>query len=288
MKYVSWIGIIALSMAGAAQADTLWGVTNGTGDAGFWSGGEVFTVDTSNGNVSVKATYNNMKAFGDIALNSGGDVYVTYATDFGSGFNKLAKVDTSNWTFTWTQTLPEQVNALTFINGKLYGAAGGGSFDMLYRFDTLDGVTAPASVGPAGLLGSDGDLFHNPATGKTYNVYTPGSIGNLVELNTTTGAGTVIGTLNSTAQFGTTNGGQDYGWSGMEFDSNGKLWAGTFWDQNLYSRPDVLAGSNVALEYDLSADLGGTITGLSIPEPASLGLLAIGGLALLRRRSINV
>jgi hypothetical protein len=284
-----------LVLAAAANADTLWGVTNGTGDAGFWSGGEIFTVDTDTGAVDVKATYdtNTMAAFGDIALSPSGDVYVTYAPTLGANFIELAKVNTTTWTFDWTRTLGIQTNSLTFVGNTLYLHAGGGSVDGLYKLDNLTGgpsggpLNAPTFVGNSGFVGSDGDLFYDRDSGKMYNVFTPGSVGNLAEIDFTNGGATPVGTLNGTAQFGTTDGGFDYGWAGMEFDRSGKLWAGTYWDQNLYSRPDVAAGSNVVKEYDLSASLGGTITGLSIvvpvPPAVALGLVGMAGVGVLRR-----
>lgn len=283
------VSCAVLGMQAMANADTLWGVTNGTGDNGFWTGGEIFTVDTANGTTNTLATYmsggSEVRAFGDIALSPSGDVYVTYFSDATGDFKTLAKVNTSTWMFDWTQTVSVQMNSLTFVGNTLFAHAGGGSVDGLYRFDTLDGAAAPTFVGNSGFVGSDGDLAYDRAAGKLYNVYTPNATGNLAELDISTGAATLVGTLNGTAKFGTTQGGQNYGWSGLEFDSDGKLWAGTYWDQTLYSRPDVLAGSDVVVEYDLSGSLGGNITGLSvIPEPASVFLLGLGAITLLRRR----
>ncbi len=291
--------IAAVLFMGAAQAGTtLWGVTNGTGDAGSWTGGEIFTVDTGTGAVSNKAAYsytglsNEVRGFGDIAVRNNGEVYVTYYSDATGNFYTLAKVNTGTWAFDWTQTLPTHMNSLTFVGDTLYGHAGGGAVDGLYSFSALDGVTAPTFVGNSGYLGSDGDLAYNDATGKLYNVYTPNSTGNLAEINIATGAATLVGTLNGTAKFGDTAGDQTYGWAGLDF-ADGQFWAGTFWDQNLYTRSGV--GSNppdgVSIAYDLSASLGGNITGLdsqAIPEPVSMiffgtGLVGVAGLVTRRR-----
>ena len=262
----------------SASAYTLWGVTNGTNNAGFWSGGELFTVDTTTGAVSVKQSYTNLLAFGDIAVNPYGEVYVTYAPDWG-GFNKLAKVNTSTWQFDWSMNLPTQMNALTFVGDKLYGHAGGGSLDGLFNFSVLDGTTAPTFIGNSGFLGSDGDLAYNNLTGKLFNIYTPGAVAQFVQLDINSGAGTLLG------PFGNTAGGQQYGWGGLEFTPDGELWAGSFWDKNLYQ---YVAGNPVAV-HNLNGKIGGTITGLShpIPEPAFFqmgALAAMSGLGLLRLR----
>ncbi|MBN1395348.1 MAG: PEP-CTERM sorting domain-containing protein [Pirellulales bacterium] len=282
--------VAALILAGVVRGnagDVLWGVTNGINDTGFWTGGEIFTVDTGTGNVAIKAAYaysgaaGDVRGFGDIAMNGNGDMYVTYYSDGAGNFKTLAKVNTSDWSFEWTQTMPEQINALTFVGDTLYAAAGGGAVDNLYKFNSLDGTTAPTLIGASGYLGSDGDLFYDAPNDKLYNVYTPNSTGNLVELNRTTGVGTLIGTLNGTAKFGTTTGSVNYGWAGMEFDSAGKLWAANWNDQILYSRPNLLPGSDVVQEFDLSTSLGGNITGLSIPEPGTIAMLIFAGLTAL-------
>jgi len=96
---------VVLLAGGAAQAgELLWGVTNGTNDAGWWTGGQIFTVDTTSAAVSIKASYGSstLKAFGDIALSSSGDVYVTYYGD--DGFDKLAKVNATTWGSTGCRT----------------------------------------------------------------------------------------------------------------------------------------------------------------------------------------
>jgi hypothetical protein len=281
---------LVFAATGPAEAgEVLWGVTNGINDSGFWTGGEIFTVDTGTGAVNVKHAYaynNNstdVRGFGDIAISPSGGVYVTYYSNDTGDFKTLAKVNTSTWAFEWTQTMPVQINSLEFVGSTLYLHAGGGAVDGLYKLPSPDGTTDPTFIGNSGYLGSDGDLAYNKLTGKMYNVYCPASTGYLTELNLVTGAGTQIGA------FGNTQGSMTYGWAGLAFDGNGKLWAGTYWDQKLYSRSDVSATGTISMEYDLSASLGGNITGLStIPEPGTLSLLAAAGLGMfcyaLRRR----
>ncbi|MFW5697891.1 MAG: hypothetical protein ACOCX1_04970, partial [Fimbriimonadaceae bacterium] len=211
----------------------LYGTTNGINDAGFWTGGEIFGVDTSTGDTQVLAAYDDIQGFGDIAINRSGEMYVTYSSNY--SFTQFAKVNTSDWSFEWVQTLPEEVNALTFIDDTLYGAAGGGSPDNLYRFDALDGTTAPTAVGPSCYLGSDGDLVYDYGTNKLYNVYTPVNVGYLVEVDPSNGNGVPAAGAGSDFAFGTTAGGETYGWGGLEL-LDGTLYAASFWDQNLYTR----------------------------------------------------
>ena len=98
------VAAMVLVFGTTAQADTLWGVTNGTNE-NFYTGGQIFTVDTATGSVSVKASYgtSTVLAFGDIAVRNNGEVYVTYYGQ--DGFDKLAKVNTSTWGFDWVQDL---------------------------------------------------------------------------------------------------------------------------------------------------------------------------------------
>lgn len=274
-----WAVLAAVLLAGgsAQAAGVLWGVTNGTGDAGGWTGGQIFTVDTTTGAVSIKASYGSgtMKAFGDIALSPSGEVYVTYYGD--DGFDKVAKVNTTTWAFDWVQDLggwSDQVNALNFVQGRLYGVTGGGTGANLIAFNLVPGGVTATNLGNIG-INSDGDLARDPISGAVY--YTSWSTGNTGELNVIDLAGP---SLASTLE---TNGS---GWSGIEFTSDGTLWAGTYWDQKLYTI-DPATGLATPM-FDLSGALGGPITGLSIqvPAPAAAWLVSLGACLVrgLRRR----
>lgn len=276
-------GLALTLMVSAASADLLWGTTNGINDSGFWTGGQIFTVDTATGTVNIKATYapsQGVSAFGDIAVRANGEVYTTYMGD--NGFNKLAKVNTTTWAFDWVQNLGgwnDQVNALTFKNDTLYGVTGGGIPANLIQF-TLTGNGATATnLGNIG-TNSDGDIAVRPSTGTMY--YTSWETGNTSELNTInfgpppSKTGKEISTSN--------------GWAGLVFSQDSTtLYAGTWNDQKLYTLDFLTANPNftATVLYDLSGSLGGNITGLDqVPLPGTVVLLGSGlaGLAFYRRR----
>ncbi len=280
MKTLLTVGfMIAVLMTAAlpASAATLWGCTNGINDAGFWTGGQLFTVDTATGMVSVKQSYgtSTMIAFGDIAVRSNGEVYVTYATGFDHGFDKIAKVNTTTWAFDWVQDLGDssnQVNALEFIDGTLYGVTGGGIAANLIQFTlTGSGVTA-VTLGSLG-INSDGDIAKGP-DGRIY--YTSWETGSTSELNVVT-----LSPVGKTGKEIATSS----GWAAL-VAAEGNLYAGTYWDQKLYilnySTNDPTYSATMV--YDLSTSLGGNLTGLSIPEPVTILLMGLGGL-MLRKRS---
>jgi len=275
------VAAMVLVFGTTAQADTLWGVTNGTNE-NFYTGGQIFTVDTATGSVSVKASYgtSTVLAFGDIAVRDNGEVYVTYYGE--DGFDKLAKVNTSTWGFDWVQDLGvwnDQVNALEFIDGTLYGVTGGGIPANLIQF-TLTGSGATATnLGSLG-TNSDGDIAKGP-DGQIY--YTSWETGNTSELNVVT-----LSPVEKTGkEIATSN-----GWSGL-VASGWDLFATTWQDQKLYTLDYNTSNSTytATMVWDLSTPLGGNITGLSaqaVPEPggivALVGLGAMGLIGLVWRR----
>ena len=303
-----YLGIVAVSMvavmfiAGTAQATTIWGVTNGTNDT-FWSGGQIFTVDTATGNVAIKHSYTKaattIQAFGDIAVRANGEVYVTYLTNASYptdyAFVHLAKVNTSTWAFDWTQNLytveagnNSGVNALEFIGDELYGVTGGlGPAANLIKFTLTGSGATPTNLGSLG-TNSMGDITTGP-DGRIY--YTSVETAGTSELNVVT-----LSPLTKTGKEIAT--GSD--WAGL-VGADGKLWAGRCYAGGTW--PDTSGAAEMlytldydttnatytaTMVYDLNGSLGGAITGLSvIPEPVTMAglMLGIGSIAgYVRRR----
>jgi len=267
--------VLVLAMAGTATANTLWGTSHGT--SGFWTGGSIWTFDTTTSALTVKHTYSSAQlfAFGDIAVSPAGEVYVTYYGQ--DGFDKLAKVNTSTWDFDWVHDLggsSDQVNALEFIGSELYGVTGGGIDAHLLKFALPGGGATVTDLGKIG-INSDGDLSRDPLTGDVY--YTSWETGNQSQLNTvdlTVPSETLVAYITPSN-----------GWAGLAFTLDGTLWAGNYWLNDLYT----LDKSTGVATFVSDLPGVGSVTGLSVPvpEPVTMAgmLMAVGGLAgYIRRR----
>jgi choice-of-anchor C domain-containing protein len=239
------------------QGEVLWGVTNGLGDAGFGSGGQIFTFDTATGQIEVKASYGPpLQAFGDIAVRDNGDIYVTYQ-DSADGFDKLARVNPTTWAFDWTQDLggaePDvngvgQVNALEFIDGKLLGVTAGPVANLL-QFKPNGSGALVSNLGNLGAY-SEGDLAQNLLGTVSYT----DRVGTYSSLETLLFGPplSLTGRLLDFAQV-----------SGLAYDRYGVLWAARSVDQALYTVNQCYPALTPA--YDLGGALGGAIEGLSRP-----------------------
>ncbi|MBN2582483.1 MAG: PEP-CTERM sorting domain-containing protein [Planctomycetes bacterium] len=265
---VSLVAVLAASTP--AGADTLWGTSHAS--AGFWQGGSIWTYDTVSNVLDVKATYTTatLLAFGDIAVNAAGDVYVTfYGQD---GFDQLAKVNTTTWGFDWVQDLggsADQINALEFIGDDLYGVTGGGIDARVRRFSLTGSGATVTDIGKIG-INSDGDLTRDPDTGTVYYTSWESSASQLNTVDLTVPSETKVAFI---------TGGQN-GWAGMVFGGDGTLWAGNYYENKLYT---IDKATGVATYFD-GLDGVGTVTGLSVPEPATMALVGLGLAALAARR----
>lgn len=209
------------------------------------------------------------------------------------------------------------------IDGNVYGFTTG-SNSILYRFaisSSLDEVT-PVAIGPLGVTTFEGGMAFSP-NGTAYAVNGGVTVPVLLTLNLGTGAATVVSSFSGRHDFaglGWRSDGMLIGLDntdsallsinpsnatssliddvGPSIGTVGGMALGSNLGYFVTAGPNALIpGSNSLYSFDLFtgeqffiADyedqmFGSGFSGLTfIPEPATLGLLAFGGLAMLRRR----
>ncbi len=283
----------AIGTAGQARADVFWGTSFLT--TSFWSGAQLWKVDTSTGHVNIIANYptttilpsngGGILAFGDVAPGPDGNPYVTvYTSKSTSGFDQLAELNATtgaivnSWNITNTSVGQTGINALDSGPGNtLYGIEGGGVNNASFVQITLDAsgnFLSRTDYGNAGNA-SDGDLAGPIANGDYYATFWSSTGSTLNTVDPITGNGVTVGPNTGISPTGGSV-------AGLAIAKDGTLWAGSYNNRELYTLP--LTGGNNPV-WDLSSQLGGNITGLDeTPEPATLALLGVGGLGLLLKR----
>ncbi len=300
------LAVAALVLGGgqAAQGgEKLWGTSYLT--TTYFSGAQIWTVDVSDGSVSILKSYDpavdkidghGIVGFGDIARPGNGYLYVTIKTEGTQSFDLLGKISPvdgtilGSWdvcdsypTYTYSHgmdgsSVKGTINSLKGVGSTLYGIEGGGVNNASFVTIALDAsgdFVSRTDTGNAGDM-ADGDLARDPSTGTWYGTFwADGPVSTLDTIdpgtgNGTTGPGCGIPYI-----------------AGLEFDSAGNLWAGRWDSRKLYTIDSLtLGGSTERYDLGVGDKIGGTITGLAIPEPATLGLLGLGslGIAMLRLR----
>ncbi len=307
----STIRCLALTIcliAGSAGQASLWGT--GSPDWSYGTSGPspvVFQFDTSTGSVAATydfSAYNWMWTSG--VADSGEYLYVShnvYDTSAGSNTHdfRIAKVDRATGAVLSDTSISgflgqtySQVNALDFINGRLYAIenATSGSTIRGYALEIalnasgdVIGATQGAYVGPypdAGLDYHDGLWYATSWTessggylGETSNIMTSSDIMNtdFVVAGTAGGVGMI---------------------DGLEFDASGDAYAVTWYGPSATSVYGLDSATWLATElFDLSSQLPSDIiqlNGLSsvVPLPGAvlLGVLGLGAAGLKLRRFV--
>jgi hypothetical protein len=305
------VGLILLGSS-YASAGQLWGT--GSPDWMYATSGPspvIFKFDTSTGVVSNTLSFESNKwmwisGVADTGqyLYAAHNIYDLMTDPRNSNTHdfKIAKIDRTTGAVLSDTAISgflgqtfSQVNALDYANGKLYAVenATSGSTIRGYALEialdgsgNVTGATKGAFVGPYPDCGLD---FHDSLWYATSWGYTPTpkKQGSLVFtspdiMNT---AFTQVGTGNSAVSgIGMID--------GLEFDDAGNLFGVSWYDAD-YSATAVYGINTTTwtatLLYDLSAQLPTSIISLDglsevVPEPATMSLLALGGLAIIRRR----
>ena len=180
-------------------------------------------------------------------------------------------------------TVNSSTGEATYVGGGYLGSIAFDAADVLYGFspnyelvtvDTSDGTTTNLG-GPRVAEKSPDGLDFNPADGYLYALVSGASGSDpfdLLKIDPNDGS------LDATVSLGSILGTGAPG--GLLFDSNGNLWVTNNDATDNLHRVDPTSGAvlETLTAEEVPQGLG------QIPEPASASLLALGGLALLRRR----
>jgi hypothetical protein len=295
MKKVIAICIALVLTAGtAANATVIWGVTGTSNMNSVNAQSEVFTVDTVTSTVTklYTTTVDNGLGmnFSDIAVTSGGSVYCV-GSDYkggGSYFKDLFRLNptTGQVIQSWHSINPRgmEINALVAVNETtLYAVEGGwtsqvsphlirinldafGNYSSADDVGQIDGTTGSSGGDVVALLGSGGLCAASLTSGAT-----------IYQIDPTNPAAASVLVTAAMANI-----------AGLAWDyDTSVLLAGIFTDnnQNLYSLS--LVNGSMAQVHSMGSDLDWNVFGLaSVPEPATIALLGLGGLLLRRRKSV--
>jgi len=302
MTICAVVGMILMANVSAMGAD-LWGT--GSPDWAYATSGPspvVFKFDTSTGNISQTLNFETSDWMWISGLaDSGQYLYAShniYDTSESSNTHdfRIAKINRTTGAVISDTSISgylgqtySQVNALDFHDGNLYAVENASSGStirgsavkvLLNGSGDVTGATQGAYVGPYPDCGLD---YHDGLWYATSWGY-PG--GGSAEGSLVYTSSDIMSTAFTQLGSGVTGMGMIDGW---EFDEAGDLFAVT-WFGSATAVYGINTGTWAATSlYDLSSQLPSSIVSLDglsdVPEPATLGLLVIGGLlGLLRRK----
>jgi hypothetical protein len=258
---------IVLGTVGSVTADTIFAVNNDL------AGRSLVTIDPATGLASVVGGYSGPHDIHGLSFDSSG-------TLFGTGTEILVTIDTTTGAATTVGAFGASnwPSALACSpSDELFGIQDGAA-----RFLSIDPATAAVTqIGPIGSVGLyevNGMAFD--AAGTLYAVGAvdlndlSAGIQSLLTVDTATGVGSIVTTLSPTPNYV----------EGIAFAGDGTLYGVDTTSSSRLVSIDPATG-NVT---DIGADLGlgsSMVHSLAIiPEPATLALLAAGGVGMLRRR----
>lgn len=240
--------VTALAAAGVpAHAGVLWANDDR---------GNLFTVDISTGQATLVG--NSGLVLNDIAWDAQGNLY-------GIDYDYLYAIDPADASLTALGAIGEPVVALVVDEAGTLWAAG----SSLLRLNP--GTGHGTSFCDLGDFSAAGDL----ALDIGGNLYVTTSVGYLLKIDRADASVTTVGPI------------PDHDVYGFARNFDGTLY-GITWN-NMLMTIDPLSGQGTYIRQISGDFLGGTFgssfTDEAVPEPAGLALIALGSLALLRRRS---
>jgi len=232
---------------------------------------ELYIIDTTDAGTTRVGYFGVEGNMAGLAYDSDNDIMygTTTATD------KLYSIDYTTGQATLIGDLGVSlIHGLAYDNSTdvLFGTFGESRGDGLYQIDV--------SMGNSTLIGHIGHFYDDhlntvhglavhPQTNDLYGII--GGLGNvsaLIRIDKTTGSGTFL------YEYGIVN------LSGLTFLPDGTLYATDNWSGDLYTL-DISSGS---MQLIGNTGFGNALGLTSIPEPATIMLLGLGGLILLRGR----
>jgi len=306
MKKILIICLFVLTTASIIQADIFWGAANSSESANSSTAYDpiLFKLDTATGTVGTTYAYSQWRTILDVAYAPGNILYVTHSSVSDTQNNKtfmLAKVNASTGAVlsdtqinTLSGTDLPAWNALKYHNGKLYAVENcwregdnNSAWDKRgYIYEVgLDSEGDPVSAVLGAYIGGypapDGAIALKDGVWyvSDWRDDAPNA-SSWIKTSTDIMNNNFTGTLHT----------EPIGYfDGWDFEADGDL-IGVSWfssyGMNVYEI-DLTTGAPTAL-YDIGSQLPSHIISFSgltaVPEPATLCLLAIGGL-LLRKRS---
>ncbi len=225
---------------------------------GVSTNGNTYSINTTTGAATLLGT-NSGSSFHGVSRNSAG---IYYAQDWGNAFQFLSLTQINPTT---GQKGPDIGAGTVLVQDMAFSPS-----DVLYSLGDDSGPDTLRTIDVTTGAATDISRLNAYSGGMAFvggTLYASGAGNGLVTIDLTTGAQTDV------------NGSVAGGWTGMTYDS-GVLY-GTD-GSNLYSI-NTTTGVQTLIGNTGASGLHGLAP--SLPEPASLGLLAIGGIAALRRRA---
>lgn len=260
-KLLHSLVLSALLCSSATAGATLYG---GVGGGSPTNPGALLSLDPETGAGQVIGL-TGLSGLSDVELSPSGELYASGSGAVNAG--QLFTLDTETAEPNFLGPIGFNVSDIAFAsNGTLYGLTAGLSSRLL----EIDPVTGSGSV--IGFIGTNfsggGLAFDNEGTLYASINDSGAGVFRLLTLDLETGAGTSVSILNTFLD-------------GLGFSPAGNLFASIGGPDGGFASVDIATGTATFI-----GDTGvGGLSGISfVPEPATIGLLGLGAMLILRKR----